>query len=71
MSTQEKLIVEPIKLKSYEEKNSNGISYDTHDQFTGADECSEERWTGLQETRLGCHSQPQARQTYRKSYQSG
>ena len=50
MSTQERHIVEPIKLKGYEEKNSNGISYDTPTWFTGADVCSEEGWTRPQET---------------------
>ena len=37
MSTQTRLIVEPIKLKGYEEKNSNGISYDTPVRFTDPD----------------------------------
>ena len=42
MSTQERQLVGPIKLKGYEEKNFDGISYDTPSQFTGADVCSEE-----------------------------
>ena len=40
MSTQTRLIVEPIKLKGYEEKNSNGIGYDTPVRFTDPDFCT-------------------------------
>ena len=70
MSTQERHIVEPIKLKGYEEKNSNGISYDTPTWFTGADVCSEEGWTRPQETWNGNARRQKTRRTY-ESYQSG
>ena len=50
MSTQTRLIVEPIKLKGYEEKNSNGISYDTPVRFTDTDVCSTTSRTGSQKT---------------------
>lgn len=63
-STQERQIVEPVKLKGYEEKNPNGISYDTPARFTDADVCSKERRTGTQETRNGNVRWQKAIQTY-------
>ena len=70
MSTQERHIVEPIKLKGYEEKIIDGISYDTPTRFTGADVCSEEGWIGPQETWNGNARRQKTRRTY-ESYQSG